>query len=330
MWDWIDHSKKNVLVETKSFNYGLQLRSRPTCVASMIHVKTTPRQAAKNLGLSFNRGSNFDGRPLNIEGGHVIGIKIGGVDDLENIVPMYSHVNRGSFATLEREILNKYIAGKSMGVIVILDYTLSTDARIPFSITVKMFSGLQIDEQRLGCFAGRQEFSRTIQNTPQQAARKDIDPHVAAFLNEVRQNMPVGWKIEDQVGETANWVSENKLPPVNNRPYALLDWIYLNCPDNEHMNMSREVGTMGPGRTFSPRQRQLIEMVNRYSQPDPKKGECWSDVGNDPHQSALIQLGTDTGIEVDHIMPMRPVGSNTFSNAQITSAGYNRSKAGTT
>jgi len=332
MWDWIDHRTKEVLVETERFCHGVppSFRLRPKTVVSLIRLKRSPRKQAKNLPLALNGGHVLDGRPTNIEGGHVIGIAIGGVDEQENVVPMYGHVNRGTFATVENQIASAYLAGQSMGVSISLDYTTSPDGRIPNTISVTLMRDMTIDPNVLGRVTGTEISVNNISNAPQQAARIAIDPHVEDYLQRVQQHVDAGWVIEQSAPATRSWVAQNKLPPVSNRPYALLDWILFNDPGNAHLPMLTGIGTIEPGRPFTDRQRELIQLVNRYRQAGEKKGECWSDVAEDPSQCALIQVGTDTGIEVDHILPMRPVGSNAFSNAQITSAGYNRSKSNTT
>jgi hypothetical protein len=332
MWDWVDHRTKEVLVETERFLHGVpgSMRVRPKTVVSLIRIKNSPRQPAKNLPLAFNGGHVMDGRPLNIEGGHVIGIAIGGVDEQENVVPMYSHVNRGTFLSIEKTISRDYIPGKSMGVSISLDYTTSPDGRIPTNISVTLMREMTIDPVALGRVTGTTIRVDDISNAPQQAARIEIDPHLQAYLQQVQKRVDAGWTIESAEEATRSWVAEKKLPPVGNRPYALLDWILFMDPGNQYLPMQANIGTIGPGRPFTDRQRELIQLVNRYRQTGEKKGECWSDVAEDRNQCALIQVGTDTGIEVDHILPMKPVGSNAFSNAQITSAGHNRSKSNTT
>lgn len=331
-WDWLDWSKKQIAVETQRFQYGAPAtwRIRQTAAMSLIRLKNSPRKKATNDALALSGGHAQDFRPMNIEGGHLIGIKLGGVDDAENVAPMYSHVNRNTFSLVEQQIVSNYQTGQGMGIVVRVFYPAdpTQDGRIPDGFAVQLYRDMVLDQNTPGQFNGTAVGGPiAISNLPQAVARTAIDPHVKAHLDLAKQAVARGWKIEDAAPETRDWIATRKLPPVNTRPYAHLDFLATTDPGNVLLPIPYD--TVGGGMPFSENQRKIIQQANRYGQAGAKTGECWSDVQDDPHQCALIQIGTDTGIEIDHIMPMRPTGSNAFSNAQVVSAGYNRSKSNT-
>ena len=332
MWDWIDWSKKQIAVEKQNFMYGLipQFRIRQVTAISLLRITSKARVKAKNACLVFSAGHVSDVRPMNIEGGHLIGMKLGGVDDEENVVPMYSHVNRQSFLAVESQIMAAYQPGQRMGMVVRISYPLvGGDGRIPNGFSVQLYRDMVLDQNAAGTFAGTVTGPAIIvDGAPQQTGRLVLNPYVKLHLDTAKAAVTArGWTIESADGNTRDWVRTGKLPPVGSRPYAHLDYLAYTDPDNVLFPIPRD--TVGGGWAFSADQRAVIQAANRYGQVDGRAGECWSDVAADPHQCALIQIGTDSGIEIDHIMPMSRSGSNAFSNAMVVSAGYNRSKYNT-
>ncbi|MEL7469892.1 MAG: DNA/RNA non-specific endonuclease [Pseudomonadota bacterium] len=324
-----------MVFQTESIDYGSSRRLRTTGVVGNIGITTKQRENSKNTPLALINGfksGSIDPRPVNIEGGHLMGLKLGGVDNPLNIVPMYSHVNRGTFSGVESSVLSSYATGKSMALKVELEYS-STDARIPSKIKTTLLSGIPtitLDNwSKLP--TGTVVKTWTTDNAPQPATKIAIDPHKRAYLLQAQNTVEKEGFTLEKNGFPVSSVSDGVLPPLNSRPYALLDAIYILNPKNKFFPMGSGSGMPSAftrGGYFTDKQRAYIQEVNRYMQADDtKRGECYSDRADDPNTTALIQLGTDTGIEIDHICSRVPVGANAFSNAQLVSAGYNRSKS---
>lgn len=307
---------------------GSAFRLRPLRVVSEIRIKRTPRRKETNTPLAFFAsfvGKKIDLRPLDIEGGHLVGIQLGGIDKPENIAPLYSHVNRGTYAAAEAAIASAYVTGQNQGVVVELTYG-GDDPRIPSAVTLRQVAGLEIDFDRFAYRYERQLHVWTLSNAPAAVSRIAIDPEILAFIERAQTTIRSGWRLEGVDETAAGWARADRLPPPENRPYACLDWIMLDAPNNRVLPMETGIGTISPGKDFSERQRELVQLVNRYRQRDARRGECWSDVADDPIKHALIDLGADSGVEIDHIVPKASNGVNAFSNAQVASASFNRSK----
>jgi hypothetical protein len=330
MWEWNDFTRQDLMIESENVMHNNAHRRRQTRVVGRIRMTTRGRTASNAPPLACNAGFQADARIFNTESGHIFGLQLGGVNESENVVPMYAHVNRGLFRDAERAIVQAYEAGNNYGLEYTLAYEDANEPRMPTSIRVVMLRNLTITA--LGAYTA-DTIPRLVQTVRQDAPvinRIVIDPNLTLLFAQAQAAVRGGWTLEtsSHADEFRGLVDKRALPPVGQRRYAFLDYMYLEMPHSDLLPMTG-IGSMGIGCPFSEEQRALVALANRYAQSGAKLGECWSDVPEDPIQSALLQLGADTGYEIDHIMPMRPTGSNMFSNAQLTSRRYNGSKSNT-
>lgn len=330
MWEWNDFTRQDLMIESETFMHNGGFRRRPTTVVGRIHITRRGRTDSNAQPLSCNAGFQQDERLFNTESGHIFGLQLGGVNTSENVVPMYAHVNRGLFREVERQIVQAYQMGHNYGLEYTLEYGDVNEPRLPTSIRVVMLRNFTITG--LGTYTADTipTYIRTVRQDTPVITRIAIDPEIMNLFTQARTAVARGWTLETScdADDFQHWEARGSLPPSNQRPYAFLDYILFELPYSDVLPMAG-VGTIGPGREFSEAQRGLIAMANRYNQPQARLGECWSDAPNDPIKVALLQLGSDTGYEIDHIMPKRPTGSNAFSNAQVTSRRFNGSKSNT-
>lgn len=280
-----------------------------------------------------------DGKIPHTEAGHLVALELGGLDGSANLVPMYGGVNRGTYLVLEDDIAKRIVqahlnkAGAKPAMLVVVHYPAlrivdPLDSRIPTAMDVYFHPDVA-DLPQLTPAACT--LVRRIENTRLEPVRMDIsgaDIALRAKLMTIKDAFPSKrWRIED----LPEYQFEKVLPPLDSRPNAWLDWLVLTSHEiaTAETLLSKLGGgnlSVGTYRGFAPQQRQLLAIANRMTQPDDKKGECWSDEATDPITSALTTLGTDDGIHVDHIFPMASGGPNLYSNAAITSALFNKQK----
>lgn len=330
MWEWNDFTRQDLMIESENFMHNNGYRRRQTRVVGRIRLTARGRTESNAPPLSCNAGFQADARIFNTESGHIFGLQLGGVNASENVVPMYAHVNRGLFRDVERAIVQAYQQGHDDGLEYTLAYDDADEPRMPTSIRVVMLRNLTITA--LGTYTA-DTIPRLVETVRQDTPvinRIAIDPHLMLMFAQAQNAVAQGWTLETSscADDFRGWVDGRALPPVDQRRYAFLDYLYFERPPSDLLPMGG-VGSIGRGRPFTEAQRALVSLANRYAQPEARLGECWSDVPEDPIQCALLQLGADTGYEIDHIMPMRPTGSNAFSNAQLTSRRYNGSKSNT-
>lgn len=317
MWSWDDWSKKRLLIQQEQFQLAGRFRLRPTKVLGLIHLTSKKRSAANARPLAYNcQVDQYEGRLFNTEAGHIFGLRLGGVNESENVVPMFAHVNRRDFRELEREVESRYMVASGHGMCISLVYGDADEPRMPTEIDVKMLHGMAIRDD--GTFDGHVIYSASIRQDMPVVTRVEINPHIQAAFEQARAEVARGWMLEEVGG-----VNDMGLPPKERRPYAFLDYLVFN--PNAAVPMDG-VGNIIRFQKFSKAQRSLVSLANRYSQPGEKLGECWSDEADDPVKTALLDLGSDSGVEIDHIVPMSRGGYNAFSNAQVTSRKFNGSK----
>jgi hypothetical protein len=330
MWEWNDFSRQDLMIESENFMHNGGFRRRPTRVVGKVRITRRSRTDSNAQPLSCNAGFQNDERLFNTESGHIFGLQLGGVNTSENVVPMYAHVNRGLFREVERDIVQAYRTGQNYGLEYSLAYGDVNEPRLPTAIRVNMLRNFTITG--LGAYTAdtTPAYTKTVRQDPPVITRIAIDPELLLLFTQAREAVAHGWTLETScdADHFRQWAERGALPAVDRRPYAFLDYILFELPYSDTLPMAG-IGTIGPGRGFSEAQRGLIAMANRYVQPEARRGECWSDAPDDPIKVALLQLGADTGYEIDHIMPKSLNGSNAFSNAQLTSRRFNGSKSNT-
>jgi len=328
MWEWNDYTKNDLLIESERIMHAGSFRLRPTKIVSRVRLTGRTRGAVNAQPLAYGHGMGMvETRMYDTEAGHIMGLRLGGLNISENVVPMFAHVNRDLFRTLERDLENHYRTGADMGVEYSLAYADLAEPRVPSSITVRLLRNMAFPVGTAYTYAIPALHSATVVQVPPVINRIAIDPQIALLFAQARAAVAGGWTLESYSTDFADWVGRGGLPPVDQRPYAFLDYLYF-VVDSPLLPLEG-VGTIGKGRVFSTAQRGYIAMANRYAQTGPKVGECWSDVPDDPIKTALVQLGAESGIEIDHISPKSRGGSNAFSNGQVTSRKYNGAKNNT-
>ena len=252
--------------------------------------------------------------PLGYDGGHVIGLHLGGANVSSNVVPMYPRFNRGVWKVLEDRI--KAEAHKRSGLVMTVTMTYAgTDPRIPSSFDVAVADGA----------TGASVLTGSLSQPG------DI-PDVVAMPGDVRTvigaaesfNQPLGPQADqfllgggtfaEAVAATGGRhlpVSKKAMYPDDpkNRPYGPLDVLALNG-----MLRVPGLGAMGAFTDFTAAQRELLLQVNR----ERNGGTMTSDDPADPCQ-VLDPRGAANAPEIDHIIPKVLGGSNFFSNARVVS-----------
>jgi len=327
----------HVFTETFTFGTPAQARTRPLWVRASI------RPDASNAGrmtgtapLALLSGVSADARIPNTEGGHLVGLSIGGPDCSDNLVPMFGLTNRDTYRTVERDINTRAKFGGSPAVLIKIDYPpvgtgVDQDPRLPTGFTVWYVANVpdlaQLAENPSGAPIHR------VANSGGNPVRFDVqgaDIERRRFLVELRtRTLDEKWSIELLGGAAVAWNARGYLPPVGKRPYGFVDRLVYS-PDYASyaalMLPRWDACDIAPGREFAEGQRLNLVYASCYTQSSEKKGECWSDDATDPVQSVLTPMGTDDGIEIDHIHPKASMGPNIYSNAQVISSRHNRSK----
>lgn len=317
--------------ESEQFGGGSSKRERPTYVEIPIRPAGTAGRTAAPPPLSqFEHGGklNLEGtaRKPGFDGGHIVGLHIGGEDIPENVVPMFKAFNRGVYKNMEDHVkqLSETLrsAGKGGWVAVHCYYDDET-ADTPYAFDIVVESTPRGSDTRAA------EWSAFLS--------QPWDIKVVAPLNEDDQKMVRGEVDADDVrkaagsgllqtaqffavpsGQTvATYVNTIRhLPPTTNgmfpdspalRPYEFLDMLVL-------ANKLAGVGSLRPFDDFSGRQRELILQANMAR----NGGKLKSDDPLDPLPD-LSEMGDLNFPEVDHIVPKSRGGSNMFSNARLVS-----------
>jgi len=111
---------------------------------------------------------------------------------------------------------------------------------------------------------------------------------------------------------------------LNNDPNAKLTYFFFDIYGGP-LGLSG-ISDIAPGK-FSKLQRDCVWSLNCFNNnAGAQTGWLVSDATDDPHRN-LNPKGLLDFPEVDHITPFSRSGTNSFLNAQLTSAYYNRSKS---
>ena len=328
MWEWNDFTKKDLLVESESFMHDGRIRRRPLTVVAPVRLSGAGRSAANATPLAYQYGTGLDEeRMFDTEAGHILGLRLGGLNIPENVTPMFAHVNRNLFREVERAIESAYAPGQGHGVEIKLTYG-AAEPRVPISIAVRLLRNMTFPGATGYTVNLPAVYTHTVLQTAPVVTRITPDPQLLALFTQAQAAVTAGWTLENHVPACRDWLARRALPPVDQRPYAFLDYVYFVLNGNTVLPMD-DVGTIAPLWEFGETQRGYIVQANRHKQSGTRLGECWSDAAGDPITTALVQLGADSGIEIDHIIPKSRGGSNAFSNAQVTSRKFNGSKNNT-
>lgn len=252
------------------------------------------------------------------DGGHVVGLHLGGENVSANVVPMFPGFNRGVWKNMEDET-KKYVfehPGQHR-ITVTMDYTTSVHPEVPKTFTVTREVLDPIDGWKAA-------FPQVVRTQPD-----DIEVTQRLSLAEeaiVRGEQPIApmtqfifssgdfdtgkHTFRDYVNKKGHMPPSLKAhypdSPAH-RPYELLDILSLNG------TITLRSLTVARG-DFGGDQRALIIQTNKAR----NGGLIKSDDPNDPHPY-LDERGTTDAPEVDHIVPKSRGGSNYYSNARLVS-----------
>ncbi len=246
------------------------------------------------------------------DGGHIIGLHLGGHNQAINVVPMYPRFNRGPWKQVEDEI--KALADGSadeLEMTVTITYG-GADPRVPsaFGVVVEDDDEVVYDEtlRQPDDIPGITQLAATSAAIIADAlsyAHPALEPTAGRFL--LAANVTY-----------AQHAAAGRLPPSlralypdnpTDRPYGHLDVLAINGV----LSVPGQ-GTMEGNREFSAAQRELILAVNAAR----NGGQLVSDDPADPYPN-LSPQGTVNAPEIDHIVPKVLGGSNYYSNARVVS-----------
>ncbi|HEV2785264.1 MAG TPA: DNA/RNA non-specific endonuclease, partial [Solirubrobacteraceae bacterium] len=273
------------------FNAGGFAGRRPTWVSAPVTPAEVPARGKTPVAEACTASGSVPG----FDGGHVIGLHLGGPNTARNVVPMYPRFNRGPWKQLEDAI--KQLAKDSAEK---LDMTVTiayghADPRVPSTFTVEVENA---DEIVLSEELKQPDDIPGIAPLP--AAYGAIIGDVQSYAAPPRESTAGKFLL----GSTtfAQHASAGHLPPSlkalypdkpTDRPYGQLDVLALNgtlvVPGQ---------GTMEGNREFSAAQREVILALNAYR----NGGHLVSDDPDDPHPN-LSPQGTVNAPEIDHIVP---------------------------
>lgn len=247
-----------------------------------------------------------DRYPEHTEGGHLIGLCLGGIDSRCNLVPMFAGFNQVLWKAIETRIYNdKTIVRMKVG----LSYT-GAEPRMPAQFWIYV--------QRSGSDNWTLYESPHMMEQPR-AYSFTIPDSASELLAAAQWEMEArGWTVEDA------GLSSKFLPEPAFRRYAVLDFLYWTDGKGflalvADLGLPYEGFEMGPGRKFTPLQRELILRVNFVR----NRGAVLSDL----HRFLLVQGSSTRAAHIDHMVSMKVhSGYNAFSNAMVLSSMENTSK----
>lgn len=326
--DYEKTGSRGGVYESEAFAGGK--RERPTYAEIPVHITNTTDRGAAPIPLSqYADGGNVDDpsatRKPGYDGGHIIGLQIGGDDIPENVVPMFKAFNRGVYKRMEDTVRKKAeeMQGTQLWMTVHCYYAQATDDT-PYAFDIMLES------------VGKND-ARTVIYT--EFLRQPEDIKTVAPLNENDQKIVRGEvgapKVKETAGKTleqyTNWFDLNNevsveayIQKYNHLPRSK-QGLY---PDNpslrpyEYLDLLSFAGQLGgPNfgsfREFSADQRTIILQANMARNGGILKTD---DPINDPVPNGLLDERGDVNFpEIDHIVPKSSGGSNFYSNARVVS-----------
>ena len=282
--------------------------SGPLAPANMQEKNVSPLSL---LTIDGNKNGLSRLRPLNTERGHLIASSLGGPDVPENIIPMYAYVNGSSWASIEHKAREMRDRFPDALVTVTLDYSQSSDPRIPGKLEYTLVPPKPHQPKIYPC----------PHNKPVAAYAGSFDLSELELVEDLEE-------ILDTYSKNYNaWSFEKEslaggliLPgPSVVRPYEMLDYLKARHGDFPNLRFQN-------GAEFTNLQKDWILKVNQLR----NYGEIISDADDDTKEPLIGGRG-NLGAVIDHIEPRivngRPHGSNAFSNARVVSAEYNLYKS---
>lgn len=329
--DYVMQSSGGGVYESETFGGNGSNRERPTFVGLPVSATSTPDRGAAPPPLSqYTDGGKTDvaaSRKAGFDGGHIVGLHIGGEDISENVVPMYKAFNRGVYKKMEDTVKKKAVeiqkAGKKPWVNITCEYE-DAMSDTPFGFTVMVESADKDDNRTVEYMQiltqpDDIELVAPLKEDEQKIVRGEVDADDTR--SKAGQNLNASEQFFD-LGESKTveaYINTHKhLPPtkngmypdyVNLRPYEFLDMLALANKIDTGTDMSAF-------RDFTARQRELILQANMARNGGVLKSDDPEDTVNG---GVLSEQGDLNFPEIDHMVPKSKGGSNFFSNARVVS-----------
>jgi hypothetical protein len=270
--------------------------------------------------------------PLGYDGGHVLGLALGGANASNNVVPMYPRFNRGVWRDLERQLdtdATFLYSGLHAIVGITVNYAGPNDS-VPASLSVSMtYDGKPTKlgkatrkTKNYGTWRQPGDIPRTgrlaaaAENVVSGVAAPsggDVYTRAASYLKNIQGDAAGGEHLRKK-HHLAPAARASYPDRHTDRPYEYLDILtFAGVVDPQTTFVDRGV--------FSARQRELILQTNMARNGGVLRSDDPADPAHlPPHNAATLdERGTFNAPEIDHIIPKLSGGSNSFSNARVVS-----------
>ncbi|MCW2567544.1 MAG: hypothetical protein JWN54_1641 [Mycobacterium sp.] len=314
----------------QDFTSAMGTGSRPARVTGAV-VPTEPARPPTAVAQAYrqkDQGGRESVRPLlGFDGGHVVGLQLGGPNVGDNVVPMYPAFNRGVWKNMEDATKQDAARRRSRyRMTVTLAYG-GPEPTVPTALTVVREAGDPVTgawTQALAPVTLSQPGDIPLTARLSPADERVVNPQTGDKLDAVTRDDPAdlfetgGLLLKDYLN------AKHAMPPSRKamypddpaqRPYGLLDLLTF----NGRITFGE---TLGAGSDFSATQRTLILQTNMAR----NGGRLKSDDPADPQQY-LDERGAANSPEIDHIVPKSLGGSNFYSNARVVSWQLNNKVA---
>ncbi len=274
------------------------------------------------------------------ERGHLIGLRFGGPEASNNLVPMYGGFNGGAglWGTWENKLAKMLVSkGSNADITIDVKYA-DKNTPVPSEFVCTVFC----DELKKGF-----EVTRLIHPMPmapydaptaaEQTWYETIQKHQSAM-------MLSKWNLEDEPKAISPGIAAKLLEaggPARNsfdlakeddrcafyasRPYSVFDYLWF-TDKNEYRNLQLPwlLGGFQNTEGFSDSQIEVVKKLNRIRYQGYFISDLYGIHDSEGYEK-LIPASTDAGIQVDHLGPKQHAGSNSFSNSRIVSSSMNKS-----
>lgn len=289
--------------------------TRTTTVSAKVKPTKVGKRERTPIALAFGRSTP----PLGFDGGHIIGLHLGGDNIPENVVPMYPRFNRGVWKAMEDKIkqLEKAVPG-SVFMTVTIGYA-EREPRIPETFAVAVVGD---DEKPLRTSEGepyKDDKGTPIQDTWHLSQPASI-PDLRAVDGKVVTAIENAIRDTDYENEQVEKLKEAHFPTSpKDCPYGFLDVLMDEDKLDEMPGLpGRRAGNAG----FNEAQRRLVLLANSIINGGPLTSDDEDDLMKD-----LDIRGAANAPEIDHIIPKVLGGSNYFANARVVSWHCNNKAA---
>ncbi|MGE5758810.1 MAG: DUF4157 domain-containing protein [Gemmatimonadota bacterium] len=343
---------------TKTFDGN---RERPSLVTGPVRNVST---AGRGVNAEPIAGKLPDGTqqkfPDGYARGHVLGLKLGGENIRQNVVPMFPRFNTGPWSALETRLKDDASKRRKFEVTITVNYPDQAGAAaipdsfppaaIPDSLKVTGSYDTVTPASASASGASSSQPSGPSGDPKRRAvgersSRTEEDYEVMRQPHGIPQTLPLPMasikimkkNLEDAANAAANALERDDattaghlrqtghLPKATRASYPDephdRPYEYLDILELAGMGMIPKE-TFSDGREFSSNQRKILLQANMAK----NGGTLKSDDPEDP-QKVLSEQGTVNVPEIDHIIPKSLGGSNLFSNARVVSWQLNNRDA---